>query len=129
MSDVALIREILCQILEAAKRIERRFGTIQSPDDFLAGDEGLDKLDAICMMLIAIGESLKNLDKVTNGTLLVKHPEVDWKGAKGARDIISHHYFDLNAEAVFGICREDMPTLTLTIEKMLNELRNNVAHV
>jgi hypothetical protein len=52
MSDAALTREILCQILEAAKRIERRFSTIQSPDDFLAGDEGLDKLDAICMMLI-----------------------------------------------------------------------------
>jgi uncharacterized protein with HEPN domain len=105
MFDAALVREILCQILEAAKRVERRFATIQSPDDFLVGNEGLDKLDAICMMLIAIGESLKNLDKITGGTLLSKYPEVDWKGAKGARDIISHHYFDLNAEAVFGICR------------------------
>ena len=44
-------------------------------------------------MLIAIGESLKNLDKITGGSLLAKYPEVDWKGAKGARDIISHHYF------------------------------------
>jgi len=122
MSDVPLVREILSQILEAGKRIERRFAPIQSPDDFLAGDEGLDKLDAICMMLIAIGESLKNLDKITNGELLVEHPEVDWKGAKGARDIISHHYFDLNAEAVFGICRDDMPALTLTIENMLGKL-------
>ena len=122
MSDVALVREILCQIFEAVRRIERRFTTIQSPDDFLAGDEGLDKLDAICMMLIAIGESLKNLDKITGGTLLMKYPEVDWKGAKGARDIISHHYFDLNAEAVFGICRDDIPGLASTVEKMLETL-------
>ncbi len=122
MSDFALVREILSQILEAARRVERRFVTIQSPDDFLAGDEGLDKLDAICMMLIAIGESLKNLDKITDGTLLLKYPDVDWKGAKGARDIISHHYFDLNAEAVFGICRDDMPNLVLTVEKMLETL-------
>jgi uncharacterized protein with HEPN domain len=120
MSDDLLVHEILCQILEAARRIERRFLTIQSPDDFLAGDDGLDRLDAICMMLIAIGESLKNLDKITGGALLMEYPEVDWKGAKGARDIISHHYFDLNAEAVFGICRDDMSTLTLTIEKMLS---------
>ncbi|MEI8356033.1 MAG: HepT-like ribonuclease domain-containing protein [Deltaproteobacteria bacterium] len=35
----------------------------------------------------------------------VKYPGADWKGAKGARDIISHHYFDLNAKAVFGICQ------------------------
>jgi uncharacterized protein with HEPN domain len=122
MSDVALIREILSQILEAARRIERRFAAIQSPDDFLADDDGLDKLDAIFMMLIAIGESLKHLDKITDGTLFSKYPEVDWKGAKGARDIISHHYFDLNAEAVFGICRDDMPNLVLTVEKILETL-------
>jgi uncharacterized protein with HEPN domain len=122
MSDAKLVIEILHQIHEAAQRIERRFSTIQSPDDFLANDEGLDRLDAICMMLIAIGESLKNLDKITSGTLLSSYPDVDWKGAKGARDIISHHYFDLDAEAVFGICRKDIPLLTETVVKMIEDL-------
>lgn len=122
MSDDALVREILSQILEAARRIERRFESIHSSDDFLADDDGQDKLDAICMMFIAIGESLKNLDKITGGALLPKYPDVDWKGAKGARDIISHHYFDLNSEAVFGICRDDMPGLLSAVEKMLEEL-------
>lgn len=122
MYDVELIREILCQILEAGKRIERRFSTVHSAEDFLATDEGLDRLDAICMMLIAIGESLKHLDKLTNGALLARYPGVDWKGAKGARDIISHHYFDLNAEAVFGICRNDIPTLTATIQRIITDL-------
>ncbi len=101
MYDVELILEILRQIVEAGRRIERRFSSVRQPDEFLATDDGLDRLDAICMMLIAIGESLKNLDKLTNGELLAKYPGVDWKGAKGSRDIISHHYFDLNAEAVF----------------------------
>lgn len=127
MYDVELVREILRQILEAGKRIERRFSPMRHPDDFLATDDGLDRLDAICMMLIAIGESLKNLDKLTNGALLARYPAVDWKGAKGARDIISHHYFDLNAEAVFGICRNDIPTLTATVEKMIEELNANAA--
>ncbi len=122
MYDVELVLEILRQILEAGKRIERRFSPVRHPDDFLVTDEGLDRLDAICMMLIAIGESLKNLDKVTNGELLATYPGVDWKGAKGARDIISHHYFDLNAEAVYGICLKDMPLLTATVEKMIQDL-------
>lgn len=129
MYDVELVLEILCQILEAGKRIERRFSTVQNSDDFLANDDGLDRLDAICMMLIAIGESLKNLDKLTNGELLAKYPCVDWKGAKGARDIISHHYFDLNAEAVFGICLNDMPTLTATVGNMIADLNSNEASV
>jgi len=122
MSDPGLVAEILSQILEATKRIERRFEGINTPDDFLLSDAGLDRLDAICMMLIAIGESLKNLDKITGGELLKRYPAVDWKGAKGARDIISHHYFDLDAEAVYGICGADLPLLKTAIVRMLGDL-------
>ena len=123
MSDPELVREILSQILEATGRIERRFAPIHSPDDFLASEDGIDKLDGICMMLIAIGESLKNLDKVTSGQLLQMHPEVDWKGAKGIRDIISHHYFDINADVVFTVCRDRLPGLVRTIKAMLDECK------
>ena len=122
MYDIELTREILRQIHEAGKRIERRFSMIRSPEEFLASEEGLDRLDAICMMVIAIGESIKNLDKITEGTLLCKYPEVDWKGAKGARDIISHHYFDLNAEVIYGICQSDMQILVGTVEKIILDL-------
>jgi uncharacterized protein with HEPN domain len=43
----------------------------------------MEKFDSICMLLITIGESLKNLDKVTNGELLSEYPEIDWKKVKG----------------------------------------------
>ncbi len=122
MFDKELVDEILSQVLTAAHRIERRSKNIFEPDDFLISDAGIDKLDAICMMLIAIGENLKNLDKVTDGKLLVRFPEVDWKGAKGMRDIISHHYFDLNAEVVFSICKDRIPGLIETTMKMKKSL-------
>ena len=76
------------------------------------------------MMLIAIGESLKNLDKITGGSLLVLYPSVDWKGAKGMRDVISHHYFDLNAEAVFGICKKHIPGMATVIQTIIKDLEN-----
>lgn len=88
MSDPQLQVEILRQILDALGRIERRFSQITTPDDFLATDDGIDRLDSVCMMLIAIGESLKNLDRITGCSLLAQYPSVDWKGAKGMRDII-----------------------------------------
>lgn len=122
MFDTELVKEILRQILTAVTRIERRFKSIQTSDDFLQSDAGIDKLDAICMMLIAIGENLKNLDKVTEGKLLVKFPEVDWKGAKGMRDIISHHYFDLNAEIVFSVCKDRVPGLIEAVNKIEKSL-------
>ncbi|MBW6519970.1 MAG: DUF86 domain-containing protein [Desulfoarculaceae bacterium] len=122
MYDSELVSEILSQILEAAGRIERRFVSIAKADDFLATEAGIDKLDGICMMLITIGESLKNLDKVTGGQLFFTHPEVDWRGAKGMRDIISHHYFDLNAEVVFSVCQERLPGLVQAVTMMLDEV-------
>ncbi len=76
MFDTELVNEILSQILTAAHHIERRCKDIFVPDDFLVSDAGIDRLDAICMMLIAIGESLRNLDRITDGKLLVKFPIV-----------------------------------------------------
>jgi uncharacterized protein with HEPN domain len=122
MFDAELVREILGQILIATRRIVRRFEAIRQPDDFLASDEGLDRLDGIGMMLITIGESLKKLDKLA-ADVLQRYPEVDWKGAKGLRDVLSHNYFNLNADAIFLICRDEIPLLQATIEKMIEELR------
>ncbi|MDA3923272.1 MAG: DUF86 domain-containing protein [Kiritimatiellae bacterium] len=122
MSDVKLVRDILSQIECAANRVERRFESIESVNTFLDSEEGLEKLDAICMQLIAIGESLKNLDKITNGELLPKYPQVDWKGAKGMRDVITHHYFNLDAEAVYDVCVEDIPVLIKTVNCMINDI-------
>lgn len=55
-SDPELIQAILENILIAIERIERRFEGINSSDDFVADDEGIDRLDGITMMLIAMGE-------------------------------------------------------------------------
>ena len=84
----------------------------------------MEKFDSICMLLIVIGESLKNLDKVTKNELFPKYPEIDWKKAKGLRDIISHQYFDINAEAIFDVCETKLPELKKVVKTMLDRLRN-----
>jgi len=50
------------------------------------------------------------------------HPEVDWKGAKGVRDFLSHHYFDIDAEVVFSICTDRISGLKQAISAMRHEL-------
>jgi len=122
MYDKTLVSELLEQILHATEVVLRRFEVVDSSDYFLDTSEGMEKLDSICMQLIAIGESLKNIDKITNKELLSIYPEVDWKGAKGIRDIISHHYFDLDAQEIYYVCDQKIPTLKATIEKMLQSL-------
>ena len=119
MSDPQLACEILSQILESTERILLRFKSVESVSFLLDSEEGLEKLDAICMQLIAMGESLKNLDKVAGAEFLNYYPQVDWKSAKGMRDIITHHYFDLDAEAVFNVCKTDLPAMIPVLKRML----------
>lgn len=122
MYDMALSKEILQQILQALHTILQRFEPVKSPDDFTNSPAGMEKLDSICMLLIAIGENLKNLDKVTGGSLLPLYPQVDWKKAKGMRDLISHHYFEVDAEVIYHVCENYLDPMAQTITQIINEL-------
>jgi len=122
MYDIELVREILRQILGATQTITRRFAPITSPKDFVTSEAGLEKLDAICMQLIAIGEGVKHLDKVTEGTLFSRYPQIEWKRVMGMRDVLSHHYFDLDAEVVYSVCANHIEVLTQTIQVILADL-------
>ena len=122
MYDKYLVIEILTQIENAIKTTLQRFEVVDSVDYFTNTPQGMEKLDSICMQLIAIGESLKNIDKITNKELLEKYPQIDWKGAKGMRDIISHHYFDIDANDIYFVCDEKLEELLETIILMKEEL-------
>lgn len=122
MYDRDLAKEILSQILKALDTVIYRFAPVKSLADLTDSPSGMEKLDAICMQLIAIGEGLKNVDKITNNSLLHQYPEINWKGAKAMRDIISHHYFEIDAEIIFEVCQNKIKPLRDTIKKMLDSL-------
>ncbi|MGA8179160.1 MAG: HepT-like ribonuclease domain-containing protein [Desulfobacterales bacterium] len=122
MYDKELVLEILRQIHEATQTILKRFDPVKKISDFTDSPTGKEKLDSICMLLIAIGEALKNLDKTTNNSLLPQYPQVDWTKAKGMRDIISHHYFETDAEVIYDVCKTRIPELARIINKIIREL-------
>ena len=124
MHDKELILEILKQIFDSTQKILKRFEPIKSANDFTDTEAGLEKLDAICMQLIAIGEALKNLDRITADALLLKYPQVDWKKVKGMRDVISHHYFDIDAEAIYKVCTDHVKILARVIKKIIKEVQD-----
>ena len=118
--------DILEDILSAIERLEERTKDIHSTDDFLSSASGMVLLDATCMLLIAIGESLKNLDKVTNGELLPTYPSVPWKNVKGLRDIIAHHYFDVDAAQILWIIKNEISPLKEAIRFFINDLSTSL---
>lgn len=122
MFDQELAREVLEQIHHSIRIIQQRFEPVATASDFTDSPYGMEKLDAICMQLIAIGEGLKNLDKITRGRLLENYPDIEWKKAMGLRDIIAHHYFDVNAEAIYTVCCKHIPILGQTVLKIMSDL-------
>ncbi len=122
MYDKELAFDILKQIQAATETILERFASVNCVNDYTDSPEGMEKLDAACMLLIVIGESIKNLDKITSHSLLSHYPQIDWKKAKGLRDIITHHYFDINAEAIFDVCKTKMEPLLAAIKQIIKDI-------
>ena len=124
MFDKLLLIEKLTQIDDALNRIERRFSSIKTVDHFLDSEQGLDMLDSIAMMLIAVGENFKKIDKDTDGKLLARYPNINWSGVKGIRDVLSHQYFNIDAEEIFRICSRDLPDLHNAVKDMTQHLND-----
>jgi len=122
MYDTELVIERLTSVLEALERIPRRFAEIETPSGFTDTEAGVDRMDAICMILIAVGEEFKAIDRKTESSLLSRYPEVNWRGIMGVRDFLAHGYFQVNVNQLFGICRDDIPALIHTVRKMIDEL-------
>jgi len=56
--------DILEDIQIATNKIKLRTKEIKSSDDFLENEPSLILLDSVCMQLIAIGQGIKNIDKI-----------------------------------------------------------------
>ena len=110
---------ILKQIEKAIEKIQERTKDINHVNDFITSSFGMEKLDATCMLLIAIGESLKGFDKVTNKQILSKYKSIPWNDIMGVWDIIAHHYFDIDAEEIFNIIKYDLEPLLYAIRELI----------
>ena len=122
MFDKELALDSLQKIKAMLDLILERASVVETPNDFLCSPSGMMRLDAICMNLIALGETVKGLDKLTDGQLFPQYPEVYWKGVMGMRDKISHHYFEIDSDVVFKTIQEDIPQMTNAITKMIGDM-------
>ena len=114
-ADLEQIENTILHILERTK-------DITSVDDFLLSSHGVDMLDVAAIRLEAIGETIKKIDNRSDGKLLSKYSSIPWKKVIGMRNIIAHHYFDIDVEIVFDIVKNDLTPLLEVIGQMKNEL-------
>ena len=122
MFDKKLVLEILSHIEESLTLLIDSTGHIETVDELLDSPQGVLMLDGICMRLMAVGEEIKKLDKITDKALLAGYPSIPWRSIMGIRDIIAHHYFEVDADRVFDVLRNNLPPLMAEIKKMTADL-------
>lgn len=82
-------------------------------------------LDAVSMQLIAIGETLKSIDKLTRKQLFPNYTNIPWSKVKGMRDILAHHYFEIEADEVWWVLQHEIQPLQQTIKQIISDLKDD----
>ncbi len=65
--------------------------------------------------LAEIGEAVKMLPP----ELLARHPDVDWRGWAGLRDVVSHQYFSLELVRLRPTVMDELPALLAAVANEL----------
>lgn len=81
----------------------------------------MKNLAASCMLIEAIGEGVKQIDKFTDSKLLIERPEIPWKDVIGIRNHIAHGYFDIDSDIVFDVVKNNLDSLQEAIEYFLKQ--------
>jgi uncharacterized protein with HEPN domain len=88
--------------------------------------EGKD-LSAFCADEMAYDAVLRNLQIIGEAAKAVPadvrqgHPEVDWKGMTGLRDVLAHACFGLDDETLWDIVISKIPLLQEQVRRILAE--------
>lgn len=107
-----------CFILSTTKDID-------SVNDFLNSQAGMILYNSTCMCLQTIGETLKQIEKLTKQKFLTTcYPHIPWHSIMGLRNIISHEYATTDPEEIFNIIRYDLPDLIIQIKEIITDIES-----
>jgi len=109
-------RERLLDIQEAIERIEK-----YADKEKNGGQD--DELIIVWIVhhLQIIGEACASMSK----EFMEQHPEIPWREIVGMRNILVHHYFEVDDEAVWSAVLRDIPDLKEKIAVALKSIGND----
>ena len=111
----------LLQIKKAIVQLQDWIKDIQNVDDYYSTPEGMKNLAASCMLIEAIGEGVKQIDKLTQSRLLDERPEIPWQDVIGIRNHIAHGYFDIDGDIVLDVIKNNLDELLAAINYFITK--------
>jgi uncharacterized protein with HEPN domain len=104
----------LRDMLEAARKVIRFTGNRQL-ESFVADEMAYD---ATLRNLEVLGEAAKSIPEEVRQ----RHPDVDWRGLAGLRDVLAHAYFALDDATLWKIVQADIPRVIELLGPIEREL-------
>ena len=101
----------LQQIKVAITNLQQWNDGIDDMNTLLLSPNGMQSLAGNCMLIMAIAEGFKKIDKNTNEQLLILRPEIPWKQVFGLRNRIAHGYFDIDVDIITEVIHDDLQPL------------------
>ncbi len=111
----------LLQIKKAIVQLQDWNKDIQNVDDYYSTPDGMKNLAASCMLIEAIGEGVKQIDKLTQSRLLDERPEIPWQDVIGIRNHIAHGYFDIDGDIVLDVIKNNLDELLVAINYFITK--------
>ena len=111
----------LLQIKKAIVQLQDWNKDIQNVDDYYSTPEGMKNLAASCMLIEAIGEGVRQIDKLTQSRLLDERPEIPWQDVIGIRNHIAHGYFDIDGDIVLDVIKNNLDELLVAINYFITK--------
>lgn len=118
------ILDILLQLEKSILLLQEWNQNIINASYFSSSSDGMKSLAANCMMLAAIGEGFKKIDRISNHILLPTHPEIPWADVMGIRDVIAHGYFDIDLEVVWDTITNDLDPLLAATRSLIHSMED-----
>lgn len=106
-------RKRLLDILEAIERIEKY---TQRGKDAFYNDELIQTW--VVHHLTIIGEACRALPQEFQACYI----NVPWADIIGMRNILVHHYFGIDVDAVWAVVEKDLPELKHNVQTILSQL-------
>ena len=111
----------LLQIKKAIEQLQDWNKDILNVDDYYSTPEAMKNLAASCMLIEAIGEGVKQIDKLTQSRLLDERPEIPWQDVIGIRNHIAHGYFDIDGDIVLDVIKNNLDELLAAINYFITK--------
>ena len=119
--NIEILHETLLNIRNSITLLQEWNEGVQSTDEWTTSTLGMQKLAANCMLIEALGEAVKKIDKRAGREFLNQRPEIPWQDIMSMRNHIAHGYFELDDAYVLSVIQNDLEPLAAAIDFFIHQ--------